>query len=254
MIEWSCYSNIISDLIKIIWKWDWTTIGAFIATYYAYKNVKILQAQIKETKDKLNEKEIRKENKSKKIEEFFNSEKHPHMGNDESYILKVINSTKSLISSITKDENKDYKQKIIFYKFNNLFCNECEDLKINGVHIPIGYNFYNILNENCIQLELVDDNNGDIVFAYIYLYVNVVTIIIDENNSHKSNLPYQDKDIENLINFDKITKWKKEKKNDNRRNKYVKTRYQVPIPMYNRRKRFFSRRSCKVRIEAIAIF
>lgn len=138
------------------------TIAGIFAGLFAYKNFKLLQTQTKEIRDKENEKENRKEKKRKALEEFFNSKKYPHLGINEQTELKVLNISKKTNASITENENNDYKEKLMFYDFNNLFCNEIEELKINGISIPVGFNLYKVLNDNTIRLDLINDNNGDI--------------------------------------------------------------------------------------------
>lgn len=158
------------------WNWNtiWTaisavgtcvaTIGAIVATLYASRNFKLLQTQIKEIRDKENEKEVRKNSKLNKLDDFFHNEnnKELHIIN-----LRVVNTR------LKGRSDFEHQGDLSFIINNNIVYNENVNLKINGISVPIGYHIAEYLSNNCICIKIIDNSSGDQMKIYIFKNNNI---------------------------------------------------------------------------------
>lgn len=80
---------------------------------------------------------------------------------------------------------------LIFYQYQNIFFNQNESAKLNGISLKVGYHLYEIISDDCIRLDFIDDDSGERKSVFIYRYNNV-----DKKNK------------KNLELFNKITSWK----------------------------------------------
>ncbi|RDB35135.1 MAG: hypothetical protein DCC88_11740 [Spirobacillus cienkowskii] len=89
----------------------------------------------------------------------------------------------------TNPNNNDSKS-LLFFKYQNIFYNDKENLFINNILIPQGYNFFKITDKNLITLIIINDATGEKLCAYIYR----------DNNIYNST--------DNNRKFDTIISWK----------------------------------------------
>lgn len=210
------------------WEWNtvWTAFAA-IGTVGAFAGL---------LAPKLN-RWCRKQNKRMTLQKFFKErkpERFPTKTKSECIKLKIVNYIDSSDSYI-KGTSFEHKEIIIFFKQSNVFFHDCENLFLNGIQIEKGYNLYKILNNSCIQVEIINDNSGEIKFAYIFKDNNIslhidIALDNDEGNSYFDSLcdieydiygqPQFDisddvfnreiikDDIENIKAFEKIVSWR----------------------------------------------
>jgi hypothetical protein len=69
--------------------------------------------------------------------------------------------------------NNNSSKSLLFSKYQKVFYNDKENLLINGVLIPKGYNFFKITNKNLITLIMINDTTGEKSCAYIYKGNNI---------------------------------------------------------------------------------
>ncbi|MBX9837455.1 MAG: hypothetical protein K2X69_03965 [Silvanigrellaceae bacterium] len=183
--------------------WNWNTIWTAFAAIGTVGTLIFSYKQHKKLIDEKNEKQDRKKKKRMTLTQFFHDKDPNFEGIEKRFSdgliqLKTINFSKDSNASVPQGT---YKETLNFYKFKNVYFNGCDTLNINGVSVPLGYNFYTILDNLCIRLDIIDDNSGEIKSTFIYKNNNIVRNekITDGRLSPDNN---------NIEQFEKIIEWK----------------------------------------------
>ena len=141
--------------------------------------------------------------KQKKLINFFKNIENININDTKT--LWIINhkkqdTKKDTLNHILKEINT-----LIFYKNPNIFYNEHDNIMLNEIKIEKGYHLYEIINEHCIELQMIDDASGDIKKAYIYKKNNLVS----ESKVEIKNTIYAEYKEMNPFYFDNIISWSK---------------------------------------------
>ncbi len=150
----------------------------------------------------------RKEQKRIRLNRFFHNKTGSNIGNRYKEEVKKIELSNYQISHGKYVD----KFELRFYKYQNVFYNENELAKLNGVSLKVGYHFYEIISDYCIRLDFTDDDSGETKSAFIYYGNNLHTSSIDHSNinmEYEKDSGAKTNDI-NIISFKKITSWKYE--------------------------------------------
>ena len=142
--------------------WDWNVIssfGSFISAIAASGALAItgwpkISGQFRKNK------KIKRLNKI----HVLNSENQDIFNEN---VKLLIISRNTIISNNISDLNPiDYE--FIFYKFDKFFYIETDRAEINGIKIPKGFNFFEIINDYTIRLNIIDDTSGDLKNVLIH--------------------------------------------------------------------------------------
>lgn len=90
---------------------------------------------------------------------------------------------------------------ITFYKYQNIFKLDKDDIILNGTKLERGFHLYEIISDHCIRLDFINDDTGEIKSAFIYYKVNIPHKIKYTSERHETY------DIKNQNKFKRITSW-----------------------------------------------
>ena len=138
----------------------------------------------------------RKGYKKRKLNKFF---KYFYKS---SFIPSSLVANIDILNLVHKNKSNELIiERLIFYQYKNVFINKSENLWINEILVPRGFHFYEVLNEYCIKLRMINDISGELTITFIYL---------DYNNVRKNEYrfhPNKEFEEDYIREFNKIVSW-----------------------------------------------